>query len=60
MGLYTLKDNNDISYKYTCIIMVDPAMGMLDIEEIPTLVDVNTKVLLTMSLRYLYNKQTSL
>ena len=39
-----LKDDNNLSQKFICVTMVDPAMSVLEIEEIPTVVSVHKKV----------------
>ena len=36
-------NNNNNSYKFMCVTMVDPAVGILEIEEIPTLLSINDK-----------------
>ena len=41
IGHYILKGNNYVSYKVMCVSIVDLAMGMLEIEEIPNIVNVD-------------------
>ena len=41
-----LKENDDVYYELMCVIMVDPATSMLEMEEIPTVVSVNKKCIL--------------
>ena len=36
IGSYTLKGDNNINCQFMCVIIVDPAMFTLEIEEIPT------------------------
>ena len=33
IGLYRIKGNNNISYKFMCITMVDPATCMLEVDK---------------------------
>ena len=44
MGLFIFKENNNISYKFMCITIAYPAMGMLEIEEIPTIVSLDKMI----------------
>ena len=37
---YTLKSRNDMSFEFMCVTIVDPTMGTLEIEKIPTVVSV--------------------
>ena len=44
MGQSMLKGNNNMSYKFMGVTVVDPVMGVLEIEEIPTVVEWTKKV----------------
>ena len=44
IGPYTIKENNNICYKFMCITLIDPLMGMLEIKNIPIIVIVDKRL----------------
>ena len=53
-----LKRNDNKSYKFMCVTMDDPAMGMLEIEDFLTVVSLEKSVLPVGLLIKCTNKQT--